>query len=93
MSFYTSLSGLKGAQAELGTVDEVFYQSRHPYTLGLLASRWLDIAAGGAIALVAALAYGAAWLLSSLRRPARLPSGADVQRSAPNRATIEARRP
>lgn len=30
--------------------------------LGLLASRWLDVAAGGAIALVAALAYAAAWL-------------------------------
>ncbi len=27
-----------GRQAEVGTVDEVFYQSRHPYTLGLLGS-------------------------------------------------------
>jgi oligopeptide/dipeptide ABC transporter ATP-binding protein len=27
-----------GRQAELGTVDEIFYESRHPYTLGLLAS-------------------------------------------------------
>jgi oligopeptide/dipeptide ABC transporter ATP-binding protein len=27
-----------GRQAELGTTDEIFYQSRHPYTLGLLAS-------------------------------------------------------
>jgi len=27
-----------GKQAELGTVDEVFYESRHPYTLGLLGS-------------------------------------------------------
>ena len=27
-----------GKQAEVGTVDEVFYQSRHPYTLGLLGS-------------------------------------------------------
>jgi peptide/nickel transport system ATP-binding protein len=27
-----------GRQAELGTVDEVFYETRHPYTLGLLAS-------------------------------------------------------
>jgi oligopeptide/dipeptide ABC transporter ATP-binding protein len=27
-----------GRQAELGTVDEIFYKSRHPYTLGLLAS-------------------------------------------------------
>jgi oligopeptide/dipeptide ABC transporter ATP-binding protein len=25
-------------QAEVGTVDEIFYESRHPYTLGLLAS-------------------------------------------------------
>lgn len=52
--------------------------------LGLLASRWLDIAAGGAIALVAAAAYGAAWLLAAQRR-----------RAAPARAraTIEGRRP
>jgi oligopeptide/dipeptide ABC transporter ATP-binding protein len=27
-----------GRQVELGTVDEIFYESRHPYTLGLLAS-------------------------------------------------------
>jgi oligopeptide/dipeptide ABC transporter ATP-binding protein len=27
-----------GSQAELGTVDEIFYQPRHPYTQGLLAS-------------------------------------------------------
>jgi oligopeptide/dipeptide ABC transporter ATP-binding protein len=27
-----------GRQAELGTVDEVFYESSHPYTLGLLKS-------------------------------------------------------
>ena len=27
-----------GRQAEMGTVDEVFYESRHPYTLGLLGS-------------------------------------------------------
>jgi oligopeptide/dipeptide ABC transporter ATP-binding protein len=27
-----------GRQAELGTTDEIFYESRHPYTLGLLAS-------------------------------------------------------
>ena len=27
-----------GRQVELGTTDEVFYESRHPYTLGLLAS-------------------------------------------------------
>jgi oligopeptide transport system ATP-binding protein len=27
-----------GKQAELGTADEVFYESHHPYTLGLLAS-------------------------------------------------------
>ncbi|MCB0995329.1 MAG: ABC transporter ATP-binding protein [Acidimicrobiales bacterium] len=27
-----------GKQVEMGTVDEVFYESRHPYTLGLLAS-------------------------------------------------------
>jgi len=27
-----------GKQAEVGTVDEVFYESRHPYTLGLLGS-------------------------------------------------------
>ncbi len=27
-----------GRQAELGSVDEIFYDSRHPYTLGLLAS-------------------------------------------------------
>jgi peptide/nickel transport system ATP-binding protein len=27
-----------GRQAEIGTVDEIFYETRHPYTLGLLAS-------------------------------------------------------
>ncbi|MFM7271246.1 MAG: ABC transporter ATP-binding protein [Actinomycetes bacterium] len=27
-----------GRQAELGTVDEIFYETRHPYTAGLLAS-------------------------------------------------------
>ena len=27
-----------GRQAEVGTVDEVFYETRHPYTLGLLGS-------------------------------------------------------
>src|SRR3712207_7719514 len=27
-----------GRQAELGTVDEIFGRTRHPYTLGLLAS-------------------------------------------------------
>jgi oligopeptide/dipeptide ABC transporter ATP-binding protein len=27
-----------GRQAEVGTTDEVFYETRHPYTLGLLAS-------------------------------------------------------
>jgi peptide/nickel transport system ATP-binding protein len=27
-----------GRQAEMATVDEVFYETRHPYTLGLLAS-------------------------------------------------------
>ncbi len=27
-----------GRQAEVGTTDDVFYRSRHPYTLGLLAS-------------------------------------------------------
>ena len=27
-----------GKQVEMGTVDDIFYESRHPYTLGLLAS-------------------------------------------------------
>jgi oligopeptide/dipeptide ABC transporter ATP-binding protein len=27
-----------GTQAEIGAIDEIFYASRHPYTLGLLAS-------------------------------------------------------
>jgi len=27
-----------GRQAELGTVDEIFYRTRHPYSLGLMAS-------------------------------------------------------
>jgi oligopeptide/dipeptide ABC transporter ATP-binding protein len=27
-----------GTQVEIGTTDEIFYESRHPYTLGLLAS-------------------------------------------------------
>ncbi|MGY3127604.1 zinc/manganese transport system permease protein [Agrococcus sp. UYP33] len=52
--------------------------------VGLLASRWLDLAAGGAIALVAALLYGAAWLVGSAR---------DGARPAEVRATIEARTP
>ncbi|MGM1029254.1 MAG: metal ABC transporter permease [Actinomycetota bacterium] len=43
--------------------------------VGLLASRWLDIAAGGTIALVAALLYAAAWVVGRPRerRPARRP--------------------
>jgi peptide/nickel transport system ATP-binding protein len=37
-----------GRQAELGTVDEVFYDSRHPYTLSLLAALpRLDLEGGG----------------------------------------------
>ncbi|ROR65658.1 metal ABC transporter permease [Agrococcus jenensis] len=52
--------------------------------VGLLASRWLDLAAGGAIALVAALLYGAAWLVGSAR---------DRARPTAVRATIEARTP
>lgn len=52
--------------------------------IGLLASRWLDLAAGGTIALVAALLYGAAWLVGSAR---------DRARPAEVRATIEARTP
>ena len=52
--------------------------------IGLLASRWLDLAAGGAIALAAALLYGAAWLVGSAR---------DRARPAEVRATIEARTP
>ncbi len=27
-----------GRQAEVGNVDEIFYDTEHPYTLGLLAS-------------------------------------------------------
>jgi oligopeptide/dipeptide ABC transporter ATP-binding protein len=27
-----------GRQSEVGTVDEIFYETRHPYTLSLLAS-------------------------------------------------------
>lgn len=38
--------------------------------LGLLASRWLELAAGGAIALVAAAFYGLAWIRAeAARRP------------------------
>ncbi|MDQ1375674.1 MAG: glutathione transport system ATP-binding protein, partial [Actinomycetota bacterium] len=37
-----------GRQAELGSVDEVFYDSRHPYTLSLLAALpRLDLEGGG----------------------------------------------
>jgi oligopeptide/dipeptide ABC transporter ATP-binding protein len=37
-----------GRQAELGTVDDVFYDSRHPYTLSLLAALpRLDMEGGG----------------------------------------------
>jgi oligopeptide/dipeptide ABC transporter ATP-binding protein len=37
-----------GRQAELGTVDEVFYDARHPYTLSLLAALpRLDMEGGG----------------------------------------------
>src|SRR5690606_18413549 len=63
--------------------------------LGLWVSRWLDIAAGGAIALVAAAAYGIAWLVSSLRaRP-----GSDArtaradERDPAAHDTLEARHP
>lgn len=55
--------------------------------VGLLASRWFDVAAGGAIALVAALLYGAAWVVGGrTQRPA-------TGRSVPVRGTIEARTP
>ncbi len=27
-----------GRQVEIGTTEEIFYETRHPYTLGLLAS-------------------------------------------------------
>lgn len=65
--------------------------------LGLLASRALDLAAGGAIALVAAVAYGAAWAVSARRgrRPGR-PAQAQPRprpRPAPAPATVEARTP
>lgn len=50
--------------------------------LGLWASRWFGIAAGGAIALVAALFYGVAWLIDAAR-----------ERRIAEHATIEARRP
>jgi len=59
--------------------------------LGLLASRWLGIAAGGAIVLVAALAYGIAWLVAPLR--ARGATGRRSERAAPAHGTIEARTP
>ena len=37
-----------GRQAEIGTVDDVFYDARHPYTLSLLAALpRLDMAGGG----------------------------------------------
>jgi peptide/nickel transport system ATP-binding protein len=37
-----------GRQAELGTVDDLFYDSRHPYTLSLLAALpRLDMTGGG----------------------------------------------
>ncbi|MCH1881543.1 metal ABC transporter permease [Agrococcus sp. ARC_14] len=65
--------------------------------LGLLASRWLDIAAGGAIALVAAFAYGLAWLINSLRaRPAirsRPPAQRSGMHAGHSHATIEVRTP
>lgn len=54
--------------------------------VGLLASRWLDIAAGGAIALVAALLYGLAWVVG---RPRHVASA----RRARVRGTIGARTP
>lgn len=62
--------------------------------LGLLASRALDLAAGGAIALVAALAYAAAWALSTRRsRAPRVPT--ERRRPQPDRARapMEARTP
>lgn len=63
--------------------------------LGLWASRWLDIAAGGAIALVAAAAYGLAWVAASLReRPSgAAPAVATGERDPAAHATIEARTP
>lgn len=54
--------------------------------VGLLASRWLDIAAGGAIALVAAVLYGGAWIVGRARE--RGPA-----RRSPVRGTIGARTP
>ncbi|WP_413317465.1 metal ABC transporter permease [Agrococcus sp. 1P02AA] len=64
--------------------------------LGLLASRALDIAAGGAIALVAALLYALAWLISGRRRSPRASSQRRARprrtgRQDAERATIEAR--
>lgn len=55
--------------------------------LGLLASRSFGVAAGGAIALVAAVLYGAAWAVGGLR--ARRTAG----RPMPVRGTIEASTP
>ena len=50
-----------GRQVEMGTTDEIFYESRHPYTLGLLASlpRLDDVGRGAAAAdhRVAAVAH------------------------------------
>lgn len=53
---------------------------------GLSASRWLDLAPGGAIALVAAALYGLAWAVAG--RPTRR-----IGRPTPVRGTIEARTP
>ena len=66
--------------------------------LGLLASRAFDIAAGGAIALVAALLYGLAWLVGSrrggsARTRGALPRGNADVRDGRGHATIEARTP
>ncbi len=59
--------------------------------LGLLASRWLDLAAGGAIALVAAAAYGIAWLARRVVEsgPARGRPVTPLRRSAATRRAAE----
>lgn len=54
---------------------------------GLLLSRWLDLAAGGAIALVAAAAYGLAWASRSWR------DRAGEERARAGHGTIEVRTP
>ena len=78
-----------GRQVELGTTDEIFYESRHPYTLGLLASMpRLDDTGGEPLVPIPGSAAVADQPPAGLRLPPPLPlrRAAGALRSARARA-------